>query len=77
VIAGSLEAELHLGGGGEGRLRRQLDEVLGQIGRHRAQLANAAFRGRAPESVVQKVTDQLREAELQAQTLRRRLGISE
>jgi hypothetical protein len=27
--------------------------------------------------VVQKATDQLREAELQAQTLRRRLGISE
>jgi valyl-tRNA synthetase len=77
VIAGSLEAELRLGGGGEERLGRQLDEVERQIARHRAQLANTAFRERAPESVVQKVTDQLREAELQAQTLRRRLGISE
>jgi valyl-tRNA synthetase len=77
VIAGSFEAELRLGGGGEERLRRQLDDVERQIARHSAQLANTAFRERAPESVVQKATDQLREAELQAQTLRRRLGISE
>jgi valyl-tRNA synthetase len=77
VIAGSLEAELHLGGGGEEKLRRQLDDVERQVARLRAQLANTAFRERAPESVVQKATDQLREAELQAQTLRRRLGISE
>jgi len=45
--------------------------------RLRAQLANAAFRERAPEGVVQNTTDHLREAELQAQTLRRRLGIPE
>ena len=77
VIAGTLEAELRLGGVGEERMRRQLDEVERQIARIRAQLANAAFRERAPESVVEKATDQLREAELQAQTLRRRLGISE
>ena len=77
VIAGSLEAELHLGGGGEEKLRRQLDDVEHQAVRLRAQLANTAFRERAPESVVQKATDQLREAELQAQTLRRRLGMSE
>jgi len=78
VIAGSLEAELRLGAGGaEERLRRQLADVERQMDRLRAQLGNAAFRERAPESVVQNAADHLREAELQAQTLRRRLGIPE
>jgi valyl-tRNA synthetase len=71
------DAQLHLEGGGEEKLRRQLDDVERQGVRLRAQLANTAFRERAPESVVKKATDQLREVELQAQTLRRRLGISE
>ena len=75
VIAGSLEAELRLGGGGgDQRLRRQLADVERQIPRLREQLANPAFRERAPENVVAKARDQLREAELQAETLRRRLG---
>ncbi len=75
AIAGSLEAELHLGGGGgEERLRRQLIDVERQVDRLRGQLANPGFRERAPESVVERAREQLREAELQAESLRRRLG---
>jgi valyl-tRNA synthetase len=74
VIAGSLEAELQLGGRGEDRLRRQLAEVERQVDRLRAQLANPGFRDRAPAEVVDGARARLREAELQAETLRRRLG---
>ena len=74
VIAGSLEAELHLGSGGEEGLRRQLAEVERQADRLRTQLANPGFRERAPAEVVEGARARLREAELQAETLRRRLG---
>jgi valyl-tRNA synthetase len=74
VIAGSLEAELHLGDAGEQRLRRQLADVERQVSRLQEQLANPTFVDRAPASVVAKARDQLQEAELQAETLRRRLG---
>ncbi|HBV94419.1 MAG TPA: hypothetical protein DEG26_06935, partial [Chloroflexi bacterium] len=40
----------------------------------RGQLANPGFRERAPESVVERAREQLGEAELQAESLRRRLG---
>ena len=75
VIAGSLEAELHLGGvGGGERLLRQIADVERQVDRLRGQLANPGFRERAPESVVERAREQLGEAELQAESLRRRLG---
>jgi valyl-tRNA synthetase len=75
VIAGSLEAELHLGGvGGRERLLRQIADVERQVDRLRGQLANPGFRERAPESVVERAREQLGEAELQAESLRRRLG---
>jgi valyl-tRNA synthetase len=73
AIAGSLEAELHLGGGGE-RSRRQLADVERQVARLRAQLDSPGFRERAPHSVVERARQQLGEAELQAESLRRRLG---
>ena len=75
VIAGSLEAELHLGGAGarSGCAASSLD-VERQVDRLRGQLANPGFRERAPESVVERAREQLREAELQAESLRRRLG---
>jgi valyl-tRNA synthetase len=74
IISGSLEAELHLGAGGEERLRHQLGEVDRQVTRLRAQLANPAFCDRAPAEVVERTRVLLAEAELQAETLLRRLG---
>ena len=73
VVAGSLEAELHLGGGGDDHLRRQLGDLERQIVRLGDQLANAGFVDRAPAPVVDRARAQLREAEQQAETLRRRL----
>ncbi len=76
VVAGSLEAELHLGTGGVEHLRRQLGDLESQLGRLSEQLANAGFVERAPAPVVDRARAQLREAEQQAATLRRRLEMS-
>jgi valyl-tRNA synthetase len=76
VVAGGLEAELHLGGRGDEHVRRQLGDLERQIVRLRDQLANPGFVARAPGPVVDGARAQLREAEQQAETLRRRLETS-
>jgi valyl-tRNA synthetase len=76
VVAGGLEADLHLDSGSDERPRRQLADLERQIGRLRDQLANPGFVERAPRPVVDRARAQLREAEQQGETLRRRLETS-
>jgi len=77
VIAGSLEAELHLGA--EGRRSCAASSTTSSAKSPGSARSSPTPRSGSvpPKSVVKKATDQLREVELQAQTLRRRLGISE
>jgi valyl-tRNA synthetase len=75
VVAGSLEAELHLGEVADpAKLARQLKEVEQRVERLRAQLGNPAFVERARPEVVEGARRQLAEVEQQAATLRRQSG---
>ncbi|MGI8847701.1 MAG: valine--tRNA ligase [Candidatus Dormibacteria bacterium] len=74
VVAGAIEATLHIGAAAESpeRRARQLRDVEARIARLRAQVDDPQFVERARADVVEKARRQLGEAEQQAQTLRRR-----
>jgi valyl-tRNA synthetase len=75
VVAGGLEAELHLvTAGGTDRIQRQIGEIEAQAERLRARLATPGFRDRAPVDVVEQTRARVEELERQAEILRQRLG---
>jgi valyl-tRNA synthetase len=77
VVAGGAHATLYNGGAGAddtGRLRRQLDDVEGRIGKLEAQLANAGFTEQAPRQVVEQARARLEEARAERSRLHGLLG---
>jgi len=77
VVAGGAHATLYSGGASAddtGRLRRQLDDVEGRIGKLEAQLANTGFTEQAPRQVVEQARARLEEARAERSRLHGLLG---
>jgi valyl-tRNA synthetase len=76
VVSGTLEAELFVARSSDDRqrLRRQLDDTQRLVEDQRAKLANPRFVEQAPAPVVDKVRQNLAEAEARLSALQRILG---